>query len=93
MTPIEAIVARDAPEGEPIFNEIEARCVLKRLANAGYVVMPKEPTDEMLQAGSTLGIAILNGLIALGVKHGAQPGSALDIAYRAMAAKSEQTQS
>lgn len=81
MTPIQAIIGRDAPEGEPIFDEMEARTVIRRLAAAGYLILPKEPSEAMLKAaGSTDVAAVINGLVGLGLGH----------AYRAMIAAAVQ---
>jgi hypothetical protein len=90
MTPVQAIIRRDAPEDEPLFNTFEATCVIKRLASAGYAIVPQEPTREMLEAASrTDTFALINGLIALGLKHAGENGSTLAQAYRAMIERSQ----
>jgi hypothetical protein len=96
MTPIEAIIARDANDGGPLFNDFEAGVVIRRLNAAGYLIVPREPTTEMLEAakgtqgvvnGKTDGVAILNGLIALGVMHVGRSEQGLTEAYQAMIKK------
>ena len=90
MTPVEAIARRDAPADEPLFNTFEATCVIKRLASAGYAVVPQEPTREMLEAAArTDTFALISGLIALGLKHAGENGSTLEQAYRAMIERSQ----
>lgn len=89
-TPIEAIIAPNAPQGEPIFNEFEANCVLKRLAAAGFVVVPKEPTEDMLQAGSmNPAVQLLQGLMALGIANSKRADSVIAQAYKGMIEQAE----
>jgi len=90
MTPVEAIARRDAPADEPLFNAFEAACVIKRLASAGYAVVPTEPTREMLEAANGDGFfKLINGIMALGAKHPGENNSAFAQVYRAMVERSQ----
>ena len=90
MTPVEAIARRDAPADEPLFNTFEATCVIKRLNVAGYAVVPRSATREMLEAANRTGtFALINGLMALGLKHGGENGLTLEQAYEAMIERSQ----
>lgn len=46
MTPSEAIQGHGRA-GEPLFDEDEVGIILKRLDEAGYALIPIEPTDAM----------------------------------------------
>ena len=80
--PWEAIAEFDSPAVKAI--EDDATAILAALDAAGYVVVPREPTDEMVVAGDERIIEALNDhTFAL------RPITPADDAYRAMIAAQE----
>lgn len=50
MTPVQVLSSHPPTDAEPWFDEDESAAIMKRLDAAGYIVVPKEPTEPMLNA-------------------------------------------
>lgn len=53
MEDIKTIIARALPRAEGVIeNRVSAAAVRQALSDAGYVIVPKEPTKQMIASGN-----------------------------------------